>query len=349
MNSEPRGKLAAKSALEAGMHRRGFLATASAAAALAGSGSAALFAADEPKVSDGLAAKLRGAAMIVVGKIANRKDGPTGLSFPPLWNLTFQIAEGEKLRGKWADEAVAAFTVRQELQPAFDEKKKYVVALRSPAGGKGNWQATAIELADEGNLAIARKMASLPLGWEWKDDKILSPWRDRGEGYWPKEAFATAAAKCAVSGRPSFAAGDIIIETEQILPADRHEFKNPFGDGEFQITVTNPGDKPVVVPALLKDGDKILWEESLVIFTADNPMVLPGRAKISSQLKPTTLGPKEKVSGVIDTLTLPGIAWPRGGSRVYFTFALGEQAADNFFYYFSNLHDAIREKRAGKK
>lgn len=329
--------------------RRHFLAASSTLAVCAASGLPAFAADESPKATEGLADKLRGSAVIVVGKIVNRKDGPTGLSFPPLFNLTFQIGESEKLRGKWFDEATAAYSVRQQAQPNFDTVKKYVVGLRAPAGGKGNWQVAAIELADEGNLALARKIASLPLGWEFKGDKVVSPWVSRGEGYWPKEAIATAEAKCSVSGRPAYAAGEIEIETEQVLPENRHEFKNPFGDGQFKITVSNPGEKPIVVPALLKEGEKILWEESLVIFTGGTPQVLPGKGKLSAAPKPVMLGPKEKVSGTIDTLALPGVSWPRGGSRVYFTFALGEQAADNFFYYFSNLHDAMREKRAGKE
>ena len=133
--------------------RRHFLAASSTLAVCAASGLPAFAADESPKATEGLADKLRGSAVIVVGKIVNRKDGPTGLSFPPLFNLTFQIGESEKLRGKWFDEATAAYSVRQQAQPNFDTVKKYVVGLRAPAGGKGNWQVAAIELADEGNLA----------------------------------------------------------------------------------------------------------------------------------------------------------------------------------------------------
>jgi hypothetical protein len=54
----------------------------------------------------------------------------------------------------------------------------------------------------------------------------------------------------------------------------------------------------------------------------------------------------ESVSGTIDTLRLgDAVPWPRGGSRIGFTFALGELAADNFFYYFSRRHDPLRAER----
>jgi hypothetical protein len=48
----------------------------------------------------------------------------------------------------------------------------------------------------------------------------------------------------------------------------------------------------------------------------------------------------------VNTLQLGnGVSWPRGGSRIHFTFALGDVSAGNFFYYFSALHDKMREKK----
>ena len=55
------------------------------------------------------------------------------------------------------------------------------------------------------------------------------------------------------------------MSAEPVPPVKEIKWTNPDGDGEYKITVTNTTDQPIEVPALLSDGDKILWKESLVI------------------------------------------------------------------------------------
>jgi len=56
----------------------------------------------------------------------------------------------------------------------------------------------------------------------------------------------------------------------------------------------------------------------------------------------------QSVSGVVNTLKLPAVRWPRGGSRVSLKFCLGELTATNFFYYLSRHHDPLRRRATQK-
>ena len=62
-------------------------------------------------------------------------------------------------------------------------------------------------------------------------------------------------------------------------------------------------------------------------------------------MQPTTLGPGESVSTVVNVLALEGPDWPRGGSRVDFNFWLGEVSCGPFsLYYMSSHHDVLRKE-----
>jgi hypothetical protein len=49
------------------------------------------------------------------------------------------------------------------------------------------------------------------------------------------------------------------------------------------------------------------------------------------------------VSTTVNALKLDGVAWPRGGSRVEFLFAVGDRGATHSFYYMSRHHDKLRQ------
>ncbi|MCS7305502.1 MAG: hypothetical protein NZ602_10405, partial [Thermoguttaceae bacterium] len=134
-------------------------------------------------------------------------------------------------------------------------------------------------------------------------------------------------------------------------PAKEIRWTNPDGDGEFRITVSNPTKEPVTVPALLAAGDRILWGNSLLVIQygpvyTDEPTVYtcaeyepnPG------PVKPVTLQPGEKVSGVINVLKLPLQLKMKGGFGLEFLFCLGERSVRQIFYYSSHYHDPIRER-----
>jgi hypothetical protein len=125
-----------------------------------------------------------------------------------------------------------------------------------------------------------------------------------------------------------------------VPPEVPQAFKNDHGDGQFTLTLTNPTAAPVTVEALRRDASGLLWAQCV--------LAGPHRfsdAPLPPDTQPVVLGPGESVSTVVDTLALDGVAWPRGGARVPFTFALGEKAASTFFYYSSVVHDPMREAR----
>ncbi|MCS7304884.1 MAG: hypothetical protein NZ602_07235, partial [Thermoguttaceae bacterium] len=138
-------------------------------------------------------------------------------------------------------------------------------------------------------------------------------------------------------------------------PAKEIRWTNPDGDGEFRITVSNPTKEPVTVPALLAAGDRILWGNSLLVIHygpsyVDKPTVYtcaeyepnPG------PVKPVTLQPGEKVSGVINVLKLPLPDALGGGVALEFMFCLGERGVRKSFYYSFHYHDPIRQRLRSK-
>src|SRR5262249_25938618 len=116
----------------------------------------------------------------------------------------------------------------------------------------------------------------------------------------------------------------------------------------YRVTVKNVTDKSVTVPALLRAGDKILWDESLVILCQGKAYPVPGARGVKEATKAVVLKPGQEVSTVVNALKLQGPEWPRGGYRIEFQFVLGEKSDTQSFYYLSRHHDAIRAQLLGK-
>ncbi len=278
---------------------------------------------------------------VFVGKVTNAQAGPVGLSDPPLFTFTLSFDATENLRGKKPDVKAFRYSIRQKNAPVFPPDQPFLVAVKKSDGG---WVVSHISPADKDSIAIAKSLLALPVGWTITDGKPVSPWASLKTYAWPEGAPKPTGPSCAKSGRPALFAGDAVAMTvEQVIPEKVQEFRNPFGNGQFKVTVKNTSDKPIEVPALLTDGKTIFWSDSMLVMYQNQPLMLgdAGRAKAA---KPVQLKAGESVSGIINTLTIiDGVEWPRGGSRVYFDFALGEKTASNFFYYFSQLHDPIRD------
>lgn len=284
---------------------------------------------------------LKGAPLVFIATLKEVQEGPVARSFPPIYTfrLTFEKAD-KPLRGTLPEKlGPFHFSHRGEAPPAMNIGQRYLVALKKSEGAA----VVALVPASDEVVTQAKSALSLPLGWASEGGKVVSPWASRGADWWPDDAMLKADFRCAKSGRPALLAGDgIEVKVEQVPPKNLQEFKNPFGDGQFKITVTNTGKMGLTVPALIKDGDEIRWHDSLVIVCQNQPYLLPSTAPLKNP-QAVELAPGESVSTTIDTLLLgDDVPWPRGGSRIMFTFAVGEAAADNFFYYFSNLHDGLR-------
>lgn len=209
--------------------------------------------------------------LVFIGKVANVALSPAvGLSDPPLYSMTITFSEAERLRGTLPEKLAFQYSVRADVAPTFlPDTKQLVVAQK--ANGK-TWSITQIVPAAGPQVALAKKAVELPMGWSLVNGKPVSPWAATG-AKWPGKAAEGVV--CDKTGRPALlAAPGLDIKVEQVIPEKRHEFRNPFGDGEFKITVTNTTKAPLVVPALLTRGNDILWDASLVVVQGDRKSVV---------------------------------------------------------------------------
>jgi len=282
--------------------------------------------------------------------------GPVAQSMPPIYTGRVTLKDITVLRGP-ARKAplVCRFAIRQRNRPTFPTGEKLIVTASIKS------ENAIIEThakATEDNIKLAKLAVSVPIGWsvaKGKDDRkpvLTSPWSKLGDKAWPKGLkIGKSELKCSRTGRPALLGGPgMQIKSAQIPPANPIKWQNPYGDGKFKIELINTTDKPLTVESLLTNGKEgkdreILWADSLVIICRGKSYIFADDAgKVTAESKPLTLGPHKTISVEINALKLRKIAWPRGGSRVYFQFCLGELATNSFFYYYSKLHDKMLPK-----
>lgn len=285
------------------------------------------------------------AEIVFVGKLTEATPGPTAMSLPPIHTTRMAFDVEQVLRGKVdTSESLKAFhSIQQNAAPKFDVGKTYLVAA---SDARGNLKIDRIELATDDKIAKAEQECGLPLGWVVVDGKLVSPWATLKDFAWPEDVTIESDNVCEKTGRPALLCGPgVEMTVEKVPPAEEIKWTNPDGDGEYKITITNKSDEAVTIPALLTSGDKILWNESIVIGCQNANYVAPGCAKtVPADVQPLTLAPGEGVSTVVNALALRGPNWPRGGYRIEFQFRLGELGETKSFYYMSRHHDAIRDK-----
>lgn len=291
-------------------------------------------------------ARLNLGEIVFEGTIADVKQGPTGLSDPPLLSYMLSFENVTNFRGSFADKTVFRYQIRTNTPPAFAKGQKFIVAARLT---EKNFVVDYIVVSGDKLKDLAKEAGSLPLGWAMDEGKLVSPFASLEKFIWPKGEPIAMGPVCTRTGRPALTCGkDVEVTSEQVKAENPKKFQNDmFGDGKFKLTVRNKSDKPAKIYALLTDGKTIFWDDSVVV-VYNNGTRLLGRAGKGIGFKPVELKPGESVSGIIDTLPLKNIEWPRGGSRIYFQFALGEKSTSNFFYYFSKLHDPMREEALKK-
>jgi len=292
------------------------------------------------------------AQLVMIAAIEKVTYGPVARSMPPIHTGTVTLKDITVLRGPAQKAPLACrFAIRQVPRPTFPTGDKLIVTASIKSGK------AVIEThskATEDNIKLAKLAVSVPVGWSvakggGQKPVLTSPWSALGKKAWPKGLkIGASAPKCSKTGRPVLLAGaGLEIKVAQIPPSKPIKWQNPYGDGKFKIELINSTAKPITVDALLTNGKKgvgreILWADSLVILCRSKSYIFAGDAgKITPDAKPLTLGPHKSVSVEINVLELKPIAWPRGGSRVYFQFCLGELAANDFFYYYSKLHDRM--------
>ncbi len=189
-------------------------------------------------------------------------EGPTALSDPPIWNhqLTFKVET--VLRGDveiWRG-AQAYHNARQDAKHRVRHGSTVIVAASKERDGL---RVAILEPNTEALLDEVKVASLLPLGWKVKSgqsDFALGPARQGGvagghERRERKDHLLRHRAS-GVHGRWDR------VQSGKGSAQEGHQVDQPDGDGEYKITVTNPTDKPLVVPALLSADGKVLWDES---------------------------------------------------------------------------------------
>lgn len=283
------------------------------------------------------------AQLVFTAELKKAKAGPVAKSYPPIYSHKLILLVKEVLRGelKAGQEITGHHSARQLKRPTFPVGELCIVAAQK---SRGSLRVQLIRKAEPDVLKTARLATSLPMGWSIRDGKLLSPWAKLGAKAWPKIAApAKGQTVCSVTGRPALLAGEgVKLKVEQVPPPIRIKWTNPDGDGKYRITVANTTGKPLAVPALLSDGTKILWNESLVVICQGKARPAPGAKGVSAAPKPAVLKAGEEVSTTVNAFLLKNIRWPRGGYRIEFQFCLGELSSTQSFYYMSRHHDKIR-------
>lgn len=280
--------------------------------------------------------------ILLLGEVVECRQGPTAMSYPPIYSVRLKVKVGEVLRGQLAvDEALEiGYRQRGGAQPQYEAGEQVVIAASVPhrAGQAMPMHADAVIVPDEAELEAVRKIAALPIGWTHKDGKPLSPWA-KIDGYrWPNSKLM----QCSVTQHPAIANPNVTMKVEPVIdPAKQIKWTNPDGDGEFRITLTNSADGRVLSGLFQVDGE-VQWDQSLLILCQGKAHVLPGTTKPDSSIIVHYLEPGESVSTMVNVLELDGVAWPRGGSRVEFLFAVGSRGSTHSFYYMSRHHDKLR-------
>ena len=281
--------------------------------------------------------------LVFSAKLDRVDAGPVGLSMPPLYTHTLHLTVEKVLRGtlKPGEKITCSHSARQRERPTFPVGKTCLIAA---SRARGNLRAEIVEESTEAKLAEVTLACYLPMGWKVADGKPISPWASLGREAWSGIAGADSPVVCSGTGRPALMAGsEVTFEVESVPPKESIKWTNPDGDGEYKITVTNATKEPIAVPALLSDGQKILWEESLAILCQKKVYTCPGCEGVKEEVRPVQLEPGQSVSTVVNVLRLKGPEWPRGGYRIEFRFCLGEKSQTKSLYYMSRHHDKLRQ------
>ena len=187
--------------------------------------------------------------IVVTATIEGIKQGPTARSFPPIYNNTLTLKIDSVLRGSVKAGAMvqAHHAARQVNKPDFP-KGKIVVA---PNNSRGGFRVEGLEAANDKKLAAVKLACELPLGWKIIEGKVASPWVAQKNRAWRKAQKVNAKHLCAITGRPALmAGGGVSFAVEKMPPAKAIKFRNPDGDGEYKVTITNPTKAPLTIPAL---------------------------------------------------------------------------------------------------
>lgn len=204
------------------------------------------------------------------------------------------------------------------------------------------------------------KLIDLPFGWTFDEDgKPLSPWSEYGKQLQMGEENPLIL--CSKSDRGYSPADEGLTISVSKIPSEfiQNNYANRDGDGYFTLSLRNPTEFPLAIPALRRTKDGILWKESLVcLVTATsssngattNSVCLPGFSSIAElkSTEATILEPGQEISTTVNPLLFSNFPEIQGYSQLYFRFCFGKMVAQTSFYFNSTYHaKIIRKIKAG--
>jgi len=204
------------------------------------------------------------------------------------------------------------------------------------------------------------KLIDLPFGWTFDEDgKPLSPWSEYGKQ--PQMGEENPLVLCSKSDRGYSPADEGLTISVSKIPSEfiQNNYANRDGDGYFTLSLRNPTEFPLAIPALRRTRDGILWKESLVCLvtatsssngTTTNSVCLPGFSTIAElkSTEATILEPGQEISTTVNPLLFSNFPEIQGYSQLYFRFCFGKMVAQTSFYFNSTYHAKIvRKIKAG--
>ena len=242
--------------------------------------------------------------------------------------------------------------------PEFPEDDQLVlIALTGTSSTKrlAYWEGVNVTTLDH-----VTKLIDLPFGWTLNEDgKPLSPWSEYGKQLQMGEENPLIL--CSKSDRGYSPADEGLTISVSKIPSEfiQNNYANRDGDGYFTLSLRNPTEFPLAIPALRRTKDGILWKESLVcLVTATsssngattNSVCLPGFSSIAElkSTEATILEPGQEISTTVNPLLFSNFPEIQGYSQLYFRFCFGKMVAQTSFYFNSTYHaKIIRKIKAG--
>jgi hypothetical protein len=242
--------------------------------------------------------------------------------------------------------------------PEFPEEDQLVlIALTGTSSTKrlAYWEGVNATTLDH-----VTKLIDLPFGWTLdKDGKPLSPWSEYGKQSQMREENPLVL--CSKSDRGFSPADEGLTISVSKIPSEfiQNNYANRDGDGYFTLSLRNPTEFPLSIPALRRTKDGILWKESLVCLatatssssgTTTNSVCLPNFSSLAElkSTEATILEPGQEISTTVNPLLFSNFPEITGYSQLSFRFCLGKTVALTTFYYNSTYHDKIKLRiRAG--
>ncbi|MCC5828037.1 MAG: hypothetical protein JJU36_01190 [Phycisphaeraceae bacterium] len=289
------------------------------------------------------------ASVVIIGELTKFDNRGAARSLPPIYMNDLEFKIERVLRGQIKEKSIGVHHAHRSMENfPYRIGAKYILSISTTGDRKS---VGVIRLAEEDAIAEAELAAALPVGWERRGDEIHSPWAVRGKDFWraePAQRPAEDVRRCAITGRPALIAGDELkLTIKPVEPKESIQWTNPDGDGEFDIILSNPTDKPITVPAVLTREGVPIWGHSLVILAGGDPYTMPDAEPLRGKVESLKLEPGQSITTRFNVLKLDGPAWPRGGYRIDLSFAIGELSAEHSFYYMSRHHDPLRRKAQG--